>query len=118
MSKHASSSMNTSYAYSNAQSDSPRTVLLLLVDNHPHVMAQVSGLCARRGYCLTSMICLPDVNGQRQIWLELNDIKLMPQVIRQLQKLHDVQSARLITNASVFLDTIEKLATKSIDDWG
>jgi acetolactate synthase-1/3 small subunit len=70
-----------------------QTVLALEVRNHPGVMSHVCGLLSRRAYNMTGIICLPmqDKNFSR-IWLLVNEEQRLEQVVKQIQKLHDVLS--------------------------
>jgi acetolactate synthase-1/3 small subunit len=75
---------------------SPRTVLDLLVNNHPGVMSHVCGLFSRRAFNVEAILCLP-VNGgeESRIWLLVNEDERLEQMIRQMRKLQDVHDVRL-----------------------
>jgi acetolactate synthase-1/3 small subunit len=78
----------------------PRTVLDLLVKNHPGVMSHVCGLFSRRAFNVEAILCLP-VNGgdESRIWLLVNEDDRLEQMIRQMRKLHDVHDVRLLPTA-------------------
>jgi len=66
-------------------------ILELLVNNHPGVMSHITGLFARRGYNLEGILCGPVGNGDQSImYLLMLDDHRHEQVVRQLEKLHDV----------------------------
>lgn len=71
---------------------SSRAVLELTVKNHPGVMSHVVGLFSRRAYNVEGILCLPlgDCTNSR-IWLLVNEDERLPQMIKQLEKLVDVQ---------------------------
>lgn len=72
---------------------SQRTVLELTVNNHPGVMAHVVGLFSRRAFNVEGILCLPLGTGETsRIWLQVNEDERLPQMIRQVEKLHDVRS--------------------------
>ncbi len=69
-----------------------RTVLELTVNNHPGVMSHVCGLFSRRGYNVEGILCMPVGNGhESRIWLLVNENGRLIQMIKQLQKLQDVE---------------------------
>ena len=66
-------------------------ILELLVNNHPGVMSHITGLFARRGYNLEGILCGPVGNGDQSImYLLMLDDHRHEQVVRQLEKWHDV----------------------------
>jgi acetolactate synthase-1/3 small subunit len=70
-----------------------RSVLELIVNNHPGVMSHVCGLFARRGYNLEGILVMPIHSlhdEQSRIWLLVNEEERLEQVIRQTEKLVDV----------------------------
>lgn len=72
-----------------------RTVLELTVNNHPGVMSHVCGLFSRRGYNVEGILCMPVGDGHRsRIWLLVNENGRLVQMIKQMQKLQDVQDVR------------------------
>jgi acetolactate synthase-1/3 small subunit len=75
---------------------SPRTVLDLLVNNHPGVMSHVCGLFSRRAFNVEAILCLPVTGGEEsRIWLLVNEDERLEQMIRQMRKLQDVHDVRL-----------------------
>lgn len=66
-------------------------VLELLVQNHPGVMVHVASLFARRAFNLEGILCGPlkDSTLSRMLLLVGEQVRL-DQVVRQLEKLHDV----------------------------
>lgn len=83
-----------------------RSVLELIVNNHPGVMSHVCGLFARRGYNLEGILVMPIHNQhdeQSRIWLLVNEEEKLEQMVRQTEKLVDVLSIeRKAVNDSVF----------------
>lgn len=72
-----------------------RTVLELTVNNHPGVMSHVVGLFSRRAFNVEGILCLPVGDGaSSRIWLLVNEDERLPQMIKQVEKLVDVQSVR------------------------
>ncbi len=72
-----------------------RTVLELTVNNHPGVMSHVCGLFSRRGYNVEGILCMPVGDGhESRIWLLVNENGRLVQMIKQMQKLQDVQEVR------------------------
>lgn len=83
-----------------------RSVLELIVNNHPGVMSHVCGLFARRGYNLEGILVMPihsQHDEQSRIWLLVNEEEKLEQVVRQTEKLVDVLSIEhKAVNDSVF----------------
>ena len=78
-----------------ATADSKRTVLELMVNNHPGVMSHVCGLFARRAYNVEGILCMPVGDGAvSRIWLLVNEDDRLEQVMRQVRKLEDVSEVR------------------------
>jgi acetolactate synthase-1/3 small subunit len=78
-----------------------RTVLDVLVTNHPGVMSHVCGLFSRRAFNVEAILCLPLTGGQEsRIWLLVNEDERLEQMIRQMRKLQDVHDVRLRPDAS------------------
>lgn len=68
-----------------------KTVLELLVNNHPGVMSHVCGLFSRRAYNMEGIACLPETNGDTsRIWLLVEDSDRLNQMVTQVSKLQDV----------------------------
>ncbi|MEY2631929.1 MAG: hypothetical protein RIR00_583 [Pseudomonadota bacterium] len=71
------------------------TVLEIDVNNHPGVMSHVVGLFSRRAYNVEGILCLPLADASRsRIWLKVLEDARLAQMIRQLEKLEDVQTVR------------------------
>jgi len=83
---------------------SNRTVLELTVNNHPGVMSHVVGLFSRRAYNVEGILCLPVGDGDTsRIWLLVNEDKRLLQMIKQAEKLEDVQKVqRLAADDNLF----------------
>jgi acetolactate synthase I/III small subunit len=78
-----------------------RTVLDVLVKNHPGVMSHVCGLFSRRAFNVEAILCLPVNGGQEsRIWLLVNQDERLEQMIRQMRKLQDVHDVRLRPGAA------------------
>lgn len=81
--------------------DTSRTVLDVLVNNHPGVMSHVCGLFSRRGFNVEAILCLPVNSGEEsRIWLLVNEDERLEQMIRQMRKLQDVHDVRLKPDAA------------------
>jgi acetolactate synthase-1/3 small subunit len=77
-------------------SDTSRTVLDVLVKNHPGVMSHVCGLFSRRAFNVEAILCLPlDGTEESRIWLLVSEDERLEQMIRQMRKLQDVLDVRL-----------------------
>ena len=84
-------------------------VLELTVNHHLGVMAQVSGLCARRAFHVTGWLYIPDGHGiEGRIWLRVPEDRRLEQVIKQLQRLEDVLDIRRHDATAAF-----KIATEA-----
>jgi acetolactate synthase-1/3 small subunit len=71
------------------------TVLELTVNDHPGVMSHVTGLFSRRAFNVDGILCMPVGDGlHSRIWLRVNEEARLDQVVRQLEKLHDVTEVR------------------------
>ncbi|MBE0584531.1 MAG: ACT domain-containing protein [Desulfofustis sp.] len=71
------------------------TVLEILVKNHPGVMTHVCSLFSRRAYNLEGIAVLPIGDGTcSRIWLKVAAENRLDQVVKQLEKLHDVQQVK------------------------
>jgi len=67
------------------------TVLELTVNNHPGVMSHICGLFSRRAYNVEGIVCVPiGAGATSKMWLQVNEESKLEQVIKQVQKLHDV----------------------------
>jgi acetolactate synthase-1/3 small subunit len=80
--------------------NSSRTVLDVLVKNHPGVMSHICGLFSRRAFNVEAILCLPLSGGeQSRIWLLVNEDESLEQMIRQMRKLQDVLDVRMKPDA-------------------
>lgn len=70
-------------------------IIELLVNNHPGVMVHVANLFARRAFNLDGIQCGPVAGGAHSRMLLLVGAEArLDQVMRQLEKLHDVIEVR------------------------
>jgi acetolactate synthase-1/3 small subunit len=70
-------------------------ILRLTVRNHPGAMSHICGLFARRAFNLDGIICMPLPEEKfSRMWLRLRRTEKLEQVIKQLEKLHDVVEIR------------------------
>lgn len=66
-------------------------ILELEVNNHPGVMSHICNLFSRRAYNLEAIACIPLGDGATsRIWLQVDEMDRMEQVIKQIMKLPDV----------------------------
>lgn len=69
----------------------PIIILELVVNNHPGVMSHVCSLFSRRAYNLEAIACVPIEDGKTsKIWLQIDELERLEQVIKQIRKLPDV----------------------------
>ncbi len=82
------------------------SVLELMVNDHPGVMSHVTGLFSRRAFNVDGILCMPVGDGlHSRIWLRVNEEGRLDQVVRQLEKLHDVKEVRRhAADQAVFVD--------------
>jgi acetolactate synthase-1/3 small subunit len=70
-------------------------VLELTVNNHPGVMSHVCGLFSRRVYNMGGILCMPVDDGKvSRIWIRVDSNGQLEQIVKQLQKLEDVQDVQ------------------------
>ena len=87
-----------------------RTVLDVLVNNHPGVMSHVCGLFSRRAFNVEAILCLPTDGGEEsRIWLLVNEDDRLEQMIRQMRKLQDVHDVRLRPAAAETFARLEEV---------
>jgi len=68
-----------------------KPVIELTVNNHAGVMSHITGLFARRAFNIEGILCGPVGDGQRsRMYLLVDEDERLSQVIKQLEKLHDV----------------------------
>jgi len=81
-------------------------VLELVVKHHPGVMTHVCSLFSRRAYNLEGIAVLPIGDGSSsRIWLKVAEEGKLDQIVKQLEKLHDVKQVdRHDSNHPVFND--------------
>ena len=66
-------------------------IIELLVNNHPGVMYQISGLFARRAYNLEGILCGKIGDGSiSRMYLMVGNDQNVDQITKQLEKLIDV----------------------------
>lgn len=69
----------------------------LIVQNHAGVMSHVTGLFSRRGFNLEGILCAKIGDGSRsRMYLLVNDDEQLEQIEKQLGKLYDVLSVKII----------------------
>lgn len=77
--------------------DSNCTVINLKVRNHPGVMYHITGLFSRRAFNLEGILCGQLGDGTTsQIYLLVKADQALEQIIKQLNKLHDVLQVALM----------------------
>lgn len=89
------------------------TILQITVANHPGVMSHLCGLFARRAFNVDGILCLPMADTTRScVYLRVQEDTRLPQVISQLEKLHDVYCvARHSADHAVFTN-LERFFTE------
>lgn len=66
--------------------------LEIIANNHPGVMSHVTGLFSRRGFNIEGIHCGPLANKElSKILILLRQDRFSIQIIKQLEKLYDVQ---------------------------
>jgi acetolactate synthase-1/3 small subunit len=79
-----------------------RKVLELRVNNHPGVMSHVAGLFSRRAFNIEGILCGPVGDGRlSRMYLLVDEDRRLQQLLRQLEKLHDVLDVRERTDCKV-----------------
>ncbi len=110
-----------------------KAVLEVSVNNHPGVMSHVCGLFARRTYNVEGIACLPVTGGPENaaegnpepcdnakkgtpsngatsvIWLLVHEDGRLAQIIKQVEKLHDVRHVRHHGSSHPVFSGLEKL---------
>jgi acetolactate synthase-1/3 small subunit len=72
------------------------TVIGLKVQNHPGVMYHITGLLSRRAFNLEGILCGQLSDGTTsQMYLLVNKDQGLEQIVKQLEKLHDVLNVSL-----------------------
>jgi acetolactate synthase-1/3 small subunit len=73
-----------------------KTVLELIVIDHPGVMAQIAGLFWRRAFNLEAILCCASDDGQTsRMYLQVARDERLEQILKQLEKLFDVRQIRV-----------------------
>ena len=71
-------------------------VIELKVLNHPGVMSHITGLFSRRAFNLEGILCGRLGDGDTsQIYLLVNNDQGLEQIVKQVEKLHDVLDVSL-----------------------
>ncbi len=79
------------------------TILDLTVKNHPGVMSHICNLFARRAYNLDAIAVLPMNGGETsRMLLRLREDERLTQIVRQVEKLHDVLHLETTQNDRIF----------------
>ncbi len=84
---------------------SRNNLIELIVKNHAGVMSHVTGLFSRRGFNLEGILCAKTGDGSRsRMYLLVRDDEQLEQIEKQLRKLFDVLSVKIIVkfDESVF----------------
>lgn len=69
----------------------------LIVKNHAGVMSHITGLFSRRGFNLEGILCAKFGNGSKsRVYLLVNDNDQVEQIEKQLEKLYDVLSVKIV----------------------
>jgi acetolactate synthase I/III small subunit len=85
-------------------------IVELLVKNHPGVMLHVANLFARRAFNLDGILCGPLSGGQSRMLLLVGAEARLDQVIRQLEKLHDVIEVRQRPDLPLHIFDVQRAA--------
>ncbi len=90
-----------------------RNILIeLIVKNHAGAMSHITGLFSRRGFNLEGILCAKAGDGSRsRMYLLVRDDEQLEQIEKQLGKLYDVLSVKIIEqfDESVF-DRLQEYA--------
>ena len=93
-----------------------QTVLDIHVNNHPGVMAHVTGLFSRRAFNVEAILCLPVEDGATsRIWLLVNNDERLEQMMRQMRKLQDVYDVVAVDAYAKVFATFPH--TMNMDTW-
>lgn len=78
----------------------PKTIIELIVNDHPGVMSHVTGLFARRAFNLDGILCGGMEDGARsRMYLLVNDDERLEQIIKQIEKLYDVLEVAVLKDS-------------------
>jgi acetolactate synthase-1/3 small subunit len=85
-------------------------VLELTVHNHPGVMSHICGLFARRAFNLSGILCMPLAGREHsRIWLLIEGVQMLDQMVKQVSKLEDVLEVRNRTPDKKAFSELERL---------
>ena len=85
----------------------------LTVSNHPGVMSHICGLFSRRAYNLEKILCFPRAGGEEsKMWLLVKEEERLDQVLKQIEKLEDVQAIDYRRNSSGFFLRLEDMVER------
>ncbi len=85
----------------------------LTVSNHPGVMSHICGLFSRRAYNLEKILCFPRPGGQEsKMWLLVEEEDRLDQVLKQIDKLEDVQTIDYRRNSRGFFLQLEEMVER------
>lgn len=85
------------------------TTLQITVRNHPGVMSHICGLFARRVFNVEAIFCLPIGDGTRSlIWLRVPEDARLDQMLKQLERLIDVEEVRRYDTGSNVFQNLKK----------
>jgi len=72
-------------------------VIKLIVNNHPGVMARITGLFSRRAFNLEGILCGVIGDGTHsKMYLLVNNDERLEQILKQVNKLYDVVEVTLL----------------------
>ena len=93
-----------------------RTVLRLLVRNHPGVMSHLCGLFARRAFNVEGILCVPlDDGACSAVLLLVADDQRNAQIVAQLRKLEDVMDVHPDPDARASFDAVARYVQPAAD---
>jgi acetolactate synthase I/III small subunit len=73
-----------------------KPVIELIVNNHAGVMSHVTGMFSRRAFNIEGILCGPiDGGDTSRMYLLVDEDERLAQVMKQLEKLHDVLKVTL-----------------------
>ena len=73
-----------------------KPIIELYVKNHPGVMSHITGLFSRRAFNLEAILCSAINDGSAsRMFLMVNEDKRLAQLMKELEKLHDVSKVDL-----------------------
>ena len=88
-------------------------VLELTVHNHPGVMSHICGLFARRAFNLSGILCMPLAGREHsRIWLLIEGVQRLDQIVKQVSKLEDVLEVRNRTPDKQDFSELERIFSR------